>query len=235
MNKTDLYNFTVGLLDGNSEVADIFDTLLDTAQSNRENARPWTILRTEDSTQTVDASTTFTTPINLPSDFRKWYTRFPVVLTDAQGNVIKMLRQIPINLKNAYKDDDGKFYVDYTLGKIYICGTRSQSCTVRQYYIKKTTKVSADNSNTWFFSTYDDGFDKILAFDIAAMFKLGVDYDIINAAQANNNAATAELIFRMMSEWDNELALSAQQGVDFGTGIVGGFTDTTGSVRNLLG
>ena len=234
MNRDSLYTFVTSLLDDFEIDLTLFYTLLDVAQSNRENARPWVILRTEDSTQSAVSGETFESQHSLPTDFRKFYSRFPIVLTDSSGNVVRKLREVPINMRHEHKDDPSKFYVNYVTRKIYLCGTQTTTSTLRQFYIRKPTKISASASNTWDFSAYDD-YEKILAFDVAVMHKHGIDYDQINAVQGDKNAAQAALIFSMMSEWDNELANSAQQGVDYGSSPISGFSEYSGNSRDLIG
>lgn len=234
MNREELYIFTTSLLDDFQMDLTLFYSFLDVAQSNTENERPWVILRSEDSSQTASAGQTIADSHDLPSNFRKFFGRFPVVLVDSSGNAIRKLREIPINMRNEYRNDNDKFYVDYSTKKFYLCGTQNASATIYQYYIKKPTKISAATGNTWVFSAYDD-YEKKLAFDIAVMHKLGVDYDQINAMQGNANAAQSKLIFEQMKEWDNELALSAQQGVDYGSSPLSGRTEYSGNSRDLIG
>lgn len=214
MTKTELYAFVTSLLDGNPLESTLFDTFLNIAQMRRENQRPWMILRTEDTSQTVSPGNTFETIKDLPTDFRKWYTRFPIVLADSSGNAQQFLRETPLSMKLANRTDITKFYCDYSAGELFICGSPAQALTVHQYYIRKTYLVSANNANEWTFPTE---YHSILGFDIAVMFKLGVDYDVINNAQGNANAAQAAMIFEQMSEWDSDLQNSSIQGQDYGT------------------
>lgn len=234
MNKTQLQQFVISLLDDNQMGDTLFDTFLDIAQSNRENARPWMILRTVDSTQTANTSDTYLTAKTLPADFKKTYTRFSVVLTDSNGNVISKLREIPISKRNEYKSDSSKFYINYVTRQFFLCGNQSQSSTINFHYIYKSTKISAADTNTWVFDSYDDTYVKMLGFDIAVMHKLGVDYDQINAVQGNNNALQASIIFNQMAEWDSELVQQAQEGVDYGGSGSSGFTENGGNVSQLM-
>lgn len=215
MTKTELYTFTTSLLDGLEMEETLFDTFLNIAQMYWENQRPWMILRSEDTSQTISTGNTFETEKSLPTDFRKWYTRFPIVLTDSQANSQQFLREIPISMKLAYKQDISRFYCNYRTNKFYVCGQPSQSLTIRQYYIMKTTLVSASDSNDWDFPTE---YHPILALSVATYHKLGIDYDIINNSQASNNAALAVQIYMSMSEWDSDLQNSSIQGQDYGSG-----------------
>lgn len=214
MIKSDLYERVTELNDDFEIPSAQFDFLLDTAQSYWENQRPWVALRAEDSSQTVSPSNVFTTSKNLPTDFRKWYTRFPVVLTDSLGNPQQYLAEIPMNMKNAYKDNNARFYCNYGTKKIYICGAPGQSQTLTQFYIKRGTKMSSSDSQEWDLDPNDE-FTQILAFTIVTYHKLGVDYDIINNAQGEANASFAKQVYNTMEEWDAELAESALNGQDY--------------------
>jgi hypothetical protein len=235
MTKANLYSFVTSVLDDFVMDATLFSSLLDVAQSNRENSRPWVILRTSDSTQTANTSDSFTTGKTLPADFKRCYTRDSIVLTDSQGNVVRKLREIPLHAVNEYKSDGGKFYINYATRQFFICGTQSQNATINLYYIKNTTKISAADTNEWFFDSYDDAYSKMLGFDVAVMHKHGIDYDQINAIQGDKNAIQAELIFRGMSDWDTYLAQQAQEGLDYAGGASSGFSELGGRTSNLIG
>ena len=234
MNRDNLYEFVTGLLDGFQMDSTLFDTFLDVAQSNREGARPWVYLRREDSSQIANTSDTYTTEKFLPEGFKKTYTRFPIVLTDSQGNVVRKLREIPIHERHQYRNDGNKFYINYAEGTFFLCGTQSQTCTINFYYIESSSRLSEYPTSAWVLSSFDGGYTKILGFDVAVMHKLGVDYDQINAAQADNNALQAKIMFEQMAEWDSQLAQSAQEGVDFGSVGNTGFQELGGSAMQLM-
>lgn len=214
MIKTEIKEFVEELLDGVVIPDTLFDTFLDIAQMYWENRRPWVILRTEDTSNTIGSNNTFTTEKDLPEDFRKWYTRQSIVLVDGHDNPQQYLMEIPVNLKNTYKDDSTRFYADYATKKFYVCGNVGQSLTANLYYIKKGTLVSSSNDNEWIM---DSEFHSILGFSIAIYYKLGVDYDIINANQSSDHISTAKAIYESMSDWDAELAESALNGQNYGT------------------
>ena len=234
MNREALYEFVTSVLDDFQMELTLFYSLLDIAQSNRENARPWVILRTVDSTQTASTGDSFLTGKTLPTDFKRCYTIYTIVLTDSQGNVIRKLREIPLHARNDYKNDGNKFYINYATKQFFLCGNQSQSSTINFYYIKKDSKISADDANIWAFDSYDESYSKILGFDVAVMHKWGIDYDQINAVQADKNFMQADLIFKSMSEWDSYLAQQAQEGIDFGTVASSGFTELGGRARDLM-
>ena len=234
MTTEQLKTFITAQNDENEIPEALLDFLIDNAQAYWENRRPWVALRTEDTSETVSPNNTFETAKSLPTDFRKWYTRFPIVLTDAQGRPQQYLAEIPINMKSSYKDDPRKFYASYGAKQFFICGAPSTTQTVRQYYIKKGTKLTADESNTWDLDPNDE-YTKIIGFTVLVYYKHGVDYDVINNKQGDANGSFANQIFTMMEEWDAELAESALNGQEYG-GFGGGFSadGLSGHVSNLL-
>lgn len=213
MTRDELYSFVCDqLLDGFQMDTTLFNTFLNVAQMRRENQRPWVILRKEDTSNTVSPNNTYETAKTLPTDFRRWYSRHPIILTDSNGNVQQKVAEVQLNDKNSYKGFLEKFYCDYGASQFFICGAPSQTFTARLYYLRKAPRVSLAASSEWIFPTE---YHEILGYDIAVYWKLGVDYDIINNTQGNNNAAIANTIFEAMSEWDSELANSALQGRDY--------------------
>lgn len=235
MTKAELKTFVEdGLLNGDTINTTLFDVFLDHAQMYMENLRPWVILRTEDTSQSISSSTTFETQKALPTDFRKWYTRFPVILTDSNGRPQEYLAEVPLHDKTKYRDHNTKFYCNYGSNYLFICGSH-QSLTVRQYYIRKTTLVSGDDDNEWVFPSE---YHHVLGLIIAVFYKHGVDYDIINSKQSDSHIDMTKQVYSAMSDWDSDLAESALNGADpmmsgQGVGMFGG-DGMSGHVGDLM-
>jgi hypothetical protein len=210
--RVQLKELTTDLLDGFNLGDGIFNSLLDIAQSIIENKRPWMILRAQDTTQQVSSSDNFETQKSLPADFRKWYSRAPIVLLDSNQEPVAHLREIPINLKNRYKHDNGKFYVNYRTKKLFICGKQTQTFTIQQNYILRTTAVSADNNNIW---DFPQDFHSILAMWVAVIHREGIDYDPISANNASGITRQIQEIWAAMTDWDNDLQQGTVEGRDF--------------------
>lgn len=212
MTKRELYDFTTELLDGVELNLTLFDVFLNVAQRYWEGRRLWAILRKEDASQTISASNTFETAKNLPSDFRSFYGLSPIVLVDNYGNKQAELKEIPLQQKFDYRGRLDRFYCDYRQNQFFICGSPAQSLTIRLFYIYKPALISGDDSNEWVFPA---DYHQILGLSVAVYYKKGVDYDIVNNVQADNNAALAGQIYHQMSEWDSVLDNSMLQGQDF--------------------
>ena len=118
--------------------------------------------------------------------------------------------------KFTYKDAGSKFYCDYSQSKFYLCGTITQSYTIHQFYIKKSTLVSAASSNIWTFPTE---FHKLLALKIAIYWK-GIDYDMINNQNLQVLNAQYQMLYDQLTRWDSDL--QEQTGIDPFSGASGG-------------
>lgn len=210
MNKAELYTFVKSLLEGQEMETTLFDTLLDVAQMNVEGLRPWVYLRASNTSQSASSADSFLTAKTLATDFREWYDEAPIELIDANNNSFPLL-EVPIKDQYACRSESGRFCVDYPNGSFYLLGNIGQAYTIRQNYIKLPTLVSSADSASWIFPIR---FHKILGLAVAIYWKLGVDYDIISNAQANNQAAQYAAIYDVMSRWDSTLQANMQRGKD---------------------
>lgn len=231
MTREQLYTFVTSLLGGLEMDETLFETFLDVAQMYWENQRPWMYLRTVDSSNSVPVSNSFTTAYSLPSNFRRWYSRSAITLVDSNNNPVAALREVPMQDKFFEKNNISKFYCDYANGNFYVLGAPSVATTAHLYYIKKGTLVSAASTNSWLFPSE---YHKILGLSVAVYYKLGVDYDLVNNAQADANASLARQIFDMMSEWDGGIQAGSIEGRDYvGTGQTGGIYPNNATSGNV--
>ena len=211
---SDIYQLTTSIM-GYAPDQTLFYTLLGMVQGIRENQRPWTILKKEDASITVNqtSSSAFLIQHNLPADFRKFYSpKRSIQLVDSSYIIRQWYTQIPKDRKFENKDDNTKFYVDYTTTpySFYLCGIVNQTYTVHIYYQYITPLITATTS--WVFPSE---YHAILAYDVCTLLKAGIDSDTVNAAQAVYNDATAKLIYNQMAEWDNDLAVDSIEGATY--------------------
>lgn len=207
MTKSELYTLTTSLNGGYEIDNALFESFLDIAQMRIEGLRPWVILRTEDSSESVGSGDTYLTPKTIPSGFLNWGDdNFPIVILDSNNNPT-YLREIPMSRKLEYKDSEGVFYCDYSTNKLYLTGKAVG--TIYKYYCKESPLVSG--SLDWAFPSR---FHKILAFYVSVMWKLGIDYDVISNSQGNSNAGIALSILDIMTMWDTKLQESMTRGTD---------------------
>lgn len=219
-----LKNTTTELLDGFQLSDGLWNSLCDIAQDYVEGQRQWMELRGYDETQTLTTNNTFETEKSLPSDFKRFYSRTPILLLK-EKNAVSNLVEIPLNLKNRYKDHNNRFYVNYNTGKLYICGKPSETLTIQQNYIIKPKKISEDND--WVLN------EKIIPVLIAIFHRRGIDYDIVGARNADELVEQAKAMLSNMAEDDSSKAEGTLQGQDYGGGGYG-YSEMGGSINNLL-
>lgn len=216
-NSNDLYAFVTALLGGIQLDQATFQTLLNTAQLNRELQRDWMVLKTSDSSQKGNSGDIFSTSKAMAGTFLKWTGKKPVKLVDnvANPNQVFYYTQIPFEDRHLYQNDSDKFYCDFGSSLLYLCGGNlSQQYTIIQDFIQKPADIiynpNGVGSTRW--APFPAWADKILGYDIAAMQELGIDYDDLNTRMGNENAQKAELIFNRMERWDGNLAKNAAAG-----------------------
>ena len=213
MNGSDIYTLVTGIM-GYAPDTTLYYTLLNLCQGIRENMRPWMILKKEDTSNQVPPTnqSAFLTPYSLPADFRKFYSpKRSVQLADASNIVRQWYVQIPKDRKLECKDDNTKFYVDYILNQLFLCGIVNQLYTMHIYYICRSPLITA--TQAWVFPSE---YAPILAYDVCELLKAGIDSDTVNAAQAVANGRTSAIIYSQMAEWDNDLATDSIEGATYG-------------------
>jgi len=210
MTREKLYDFVTSLCGGEEIDITLFNTFLDVAQMRIEGLRPWVWLRATDSSQTVSPADNYTTAKDLGDNFFEWYEEAPLQLIDVNGNP-SYLTEVPFSQRFQYQKMGGKFCVDYPNNNIYILGTITQAYTLYQNYIKNSELVSGDDNNEWIFP---EKFHKILGLLLAIFWRKGVDYDVFNQTQADNQEQQVLAIYDVMSRWDSNLQANMQRGKD---------------------
>ena len=115
-----------------------------------------------------------------------------------------------MNLVIPYLQVNNVFYVDHGAQKIYFLGTIDRTYTAFVPYQANLGDIAA--ATTWL--NIPSQFHMILAYDVAAMYRMGMDYDDINARNANQNARDAETLFSSMVAWDDMLQRSSTTRMD---------------------
>ena len=177
--------------------------------------RPWKVLSSLDTSQTVNGSNTYLNPFPLPANFVRYLgesslTQGMLRLFDGNTN-IQYLYEVPIENILEYKDAFGYFAVDYANQVFYITGVVPGTFTIYQNFIATTSPITLTTS--W--SKFNSNFHSILAFDAAARWRLGTDYDDMNQRNADMNIKTVGAIFSTMEAWDTEMAISAVNNLDY--------------------
>jgi len=229
MTKSQLYQFVTSLTGGVEIETTAFDLFLEIAQMRIEGLRPWVILRTSDTSQTVSPAEPLSVSYNFPTDFAEFYDEEESCqLVDSNGNPIT-LKEIPYAQRFRYKNANGRFCVDYANNKIYILGNINGTFTLNINYIGISTLVSIDDNNMWIFPPR---FHKILGLMIAIMWRKGIDYDVFNQPLADNQEMQVREIYDIMTRWDSNLQYSMQRGKDFSsTNSIGAGSQSGGQVN----
>jgi hypothetical protein len=207
---SDYYTMVSNLLGGYQINSTLFYQLLNIARSNREMERPWMRLRKLDSSLLANTGDTYLTAKALQSDFRRFLNNGTIRLFDG-NNTILYYTEIPFESRLEHKDDNSAYYVDYANLNLYLTGKVDKQYQIHLFYIYNPGDITVTTS--WL--NFPSEFHSILAFDVAAMWRLGADYDDQNARMGDENGKMAEVIKHAMHAWDNELALSAVENLDY--------------------
>ncbi len=180
-----------------------------------EDKRPWKKLSVENHALTVTGSNTYKNPFPLTDDFRRYLgestlAQGSIVLFDGNNN-IQVLTEVPIENILFYKDTFGRFAVDYANDVFYITGVVPGTFNIYQYYIRTTDEITL--TTKW--QNFPKRYHPILAFDAACRWRLGTDYDDVNARNADDNGKVVNMMLDAMSSWDAELAISAINSIDY--------------------
>lgn len=209
MNGSDFYTFVQSLVPGLTIDQVAFYRLLNTARTKRELLRAWMYLRKYQYTQTVsvqNAPTTIPTgaALTIPSDFM-FMTRDGEITLYDDNNQYETYLEIPLNLAIPYLQVNNYYYADYAASKFYLLGNVQKAYKAFIQYQAELGDIASGTS--WL--NIPSRFHPILGYDVAAMYRLGVDYDDINARNADQNAKDAELLYGAMVSWDDNLQRSS--------------------------
>lgn len=213
---SDILNLLTEILGDEAPSQTYMLSLINMTKTIVEAKRPWKVLSTKDTSQTVTGSNTYLNAFPLPANFYRYLgeselSEGSIKLFDGSDNKYT-LTEVPIENILDYRNEFGKFAVDYNNKQFFICGIVPGTFTIYQYYIQTTATITANNSWEKFPSAY---YPQILAFATAARWRLGTDWDEIASNNADDNVNMYNMIFEAMSDWDNELALAAVNSIDY--------------------
>ena len=207
---SDFYTAMTTLDSGFSMDPVLFYQFLNAARINRELMRPFMRLRKFDMSQKVTAQATpviappTANKLTIPTDFLYLTEDGEITFYD-QNNTYQTYLEIGMQNLIPYLQVNNVFYMDHAAGFYYPLGNIDRAYTVFMPYQANLGDITVNT--TW--QNIPTAFHMILAFDVAAMYRLGVDYDYIQARNADSNAQQAELLFNSMAKWDNALQRSA--------------------------
>lgn len=188
----------------------LFYSLLSTVQAKIEAKREWNILKKQDNSETSLTSDTFQTQKTIPVDFLFWQSEDPIVLVDNNNpSDFVTYKEVPFAKRFLYQYQVYRFFCDYAAGKLYFGGNTDRTYTIYKNYIYQAPAITPATS--WVFP---DKFHPILAYGVAALHKLGVDFDDINKFSGDDNAKTFNELLKLMDSWDSRLSVGMMEGVD---------------------
>lgn len=184
-----------------------FYTLANLSRATWEGKRPWRQLLTVDSSNTSDASGTFATPYTLPARFAVASNRKPLTLTNGTTRIEYI--EVPLEDFDERRYESGLFAIDLAQGEYYLSGSVPQGTWTHKFnYARRSPLIAADTE--WVFP---DDYHPYIAFEVAVMDQLGIDYDDTNARQGAPNASRADMLLQVAIRWDDALMRSALRGV----------------------
>lgn len=212
MNGQQLYdNYLTKILRDTQIDVDYAVVLFNLARNYIENKRPWRKLVSKDLTQIRSSSDTWLTAKTIPADFRRYLKDGKMNLFDG-ANDKQTLFEVPFERMLDFKDYADKFWADYKNNQFYIGGTTNKNYTIYQFYIAASPDISLTTS--W--ANFPTEYHPVLAYEAAARWRLGSDYDDLAARNADDNAKTSDRIMESMFEWDNEIQVGSVENLDRG-------------------
>ncbi len=178
-----------------------FYQILNSAYHRRHRSRAWYFLLKVDQSTSAAVSDTYLTMKTLPTDFMR---EKKVVLVNGSGLNREVYFPIPFEQRISYKDASRRYYIDFLNSKFALTGNVDEAKTINLFYYHKPADIATGTSPIW-----PSDFHLLLAFDVAAIMKGGIDYDDQNARMAPENRAAAKVIDDSMIAWDQDLQLTA--------------------------
>jgi len=184
---------------------DTFYILANLAKSSFERMRPWRKLVTKDISNSSTGATTYATQFTLPATFLLTLPRRTLRLVSVAdpSNWMEMT-EVPYERWDEFKNQGNNFAIDHASNKYYVSSIVDSVYTHVFFFIASSAQIT--DSVGWVFPSE---FHPAIAFEVAAMDELGMDYDDLNARAGNNNSIRAQLVMRGAVKWDETLARSA--------------------------
>lgn len=215
LNGTQYQALTKALMLGFSIDPTTFFILLNQAKNIIEtDGSNWEVLKGVKNSDVATPSTTFQSPFILPADFLEPQSERPMVLVAQSGanNTDNYLDYLPVPISDQYvnQDQSYRFWIDYAANKYYLGGTVSQNYIINFNYIISSADITA--STVW--PNFPQWANPILAWDVANMYKGGVDYDVVNKASVQSGIPTRDKLYQRLLLWNARIAAQNREGMD---------------------
>lgn len=186
-----------------------------------EGTREWAVLKAKDTSQTAQAGTNPTTALAMPSPgtpsltqpYLMNYLREGTIqlVNSANANDIMVLKEVAYEEQLLYKSRPF-FYADYPNRQLFVLASLPHSYAVWQFFVADFGDIT--NATQW--AGFPGRFHPMLAFDAAARYRLGTDYDDIAARNADENFRTAQAMLKAATAWDARIAQQQANNRDLG-------------------
>lgn len=218
LNGSDMYTAMSTLIDGFNMDTTLFYQLLNSERTKVEMKRPWMRLRKVDFTQSIGPVSSiplsFPPPtsnrITIPSDFMFLTDDGIITLYDSNGQW-EDYTEVPIQAAIPALQESNQFYADHANGYFYMLGLIAKQYTAFIAYQADYGDIAS--GTTWL--NIPARFQLLLPLMVAVRHRMGIDFDDINARNADDNARAAMEIYEAMSAWDNNLQRSSTTRRDY--------------------
>lgn len=200
--------------------------LFELARADYEQRRPLVFLRAKDTSQIALAGQNLLTAYSMPSPATP-STTTPYLMSYLKEGTLRLTSATNVNnqitlREIAYEDQldyigENYFYTDYVNRKFYILATLPGSYVINQFFIADFGAITLTTS--W--NAIPVRFQPMLAFQAAARYRLGADYDDISARNADENYKSAEDLYKALLQLDARIAQQQATNRSFGA-IAGG-------------
>lgn len=208
--------------------------LINIARADYEERRMWQVLKGKNTALTAASGFNPNTSYAMPSPATptlatpyamQYLLEGAMLLVDPSNsqNFIP-LYELPFEYQVGIQQGNS-FYVDYPNRVFYIMANLSGSFTIYQFFkadFGDIQAVAAGDTAATAWVGFPAKFAPMLAFQAAARYRLGNDYDDISARNGDQNFSTAEQLYKSAMKWDMNLALNGYQHRPFSAQYGGG-------------
>ena len=150
-----------------------------------------------DTSKTSTVGGSYTTPYTLVADILVPLGHIYVGSNQRRG--------IPLEHREAFKSDGGKFYVDLANSRFHLCGTINQAETITFPYISKTPAIAANDSEV---VVWPSDFHLLIAMEMAKIW-----YAIDQGEKSRSYAPEWQTFYTQLKnaliDWDAQWKLNA--------------------------
>lgn len=179
--------------------------LLNMAKDTIEMRRPWMKLRRFKSDYSFASSDGYEDFKTIPDRFLMTYGDFPLKLIS--GTEILNFREVPMEDRDARKDELGYFYIYHNQDQLAVMGGLNKGYSGSLYYVEGTVELA--DAITWIFPKFAH---PLLVIEALIIHRGEVDFDNINARMVNNGLGTQEKMEQVLTMWDAQLQIRSRRG-----------------------